>query len=173
LAQKFVDHSITVKKPKYLRFDGKPVPQIYDDVDTIKFENGFSELFHGERICLVSTGYMTYKALNVAKKLADNNIFVGVIDIYILKPFNEDLFFKKIKNYTQLITLEEAFINKGGLDGLISSILNKKNSGIRLKRMGFEDAYVFDIGSREYLHKLNNLDEESINKIVIDLMEEN
>ena len=29
LAQKFVDYSIKVKKPKYLRFDGKPLPQIY------------------------------------------------------------------------------------------------------------------------------------------------
>ena len=173
LAQKFVDYSITVKKPKYLRFDGKPLPQIYDNVDLIKFENGFSELFHGEKICLVSTGYMTHKAINVAKKMADNHIFVGVIDIYMLKPFNEELFFETIKKYTQIITLEEAFINKGGLDGLISTILNEKNSNILLKRLGFKDAYVFDIGSREYLHKLNNLDEESINKIVIDLMEEN
>jgi transketolase len=166
LAQKFVDYSIAVKKPKYLRFDGKPVLRIYENLNAIKFENGFSELFHGEKICMVTTGYMTHKAMNVAKKLANNNIFVGVIDIYILKPFNEELFFEKIKKYSTVITLEEAFINKGGLDGLISKILSNKNSTIRLKGMGFEDAYVFDIGSREYLHKLNNLDEKSINKIV-------
>ncbi len=173
LAKKFVDYSIAVKKPKYLRFDGKPVSQIYKNADFIKFENGFSELFYGEQICLVSTGYMTHKAINVAKKLAENNISVGVIDIYILKPFNEELFFEKIKKYSKVITLEEAFINKGGLDGLISKIISDKNSDIHLKRMGFEDAYVFDIGSREYLHKLHNLDEESINKIVIKLLEEN
>ena len=173
LAQNFVDYSINVKKPKYLRFDGKPVPQIYENVDAIKFENGFSELLQGHKICLVTTGYMTNKALNVAKKLADHNISIGVIDIYILKPFNDDLFYETIKKYTQIITLEEAFINKGGLDALISKILDNKNSGIRLKRMGFEDVYMFDIGSREYLHKLNNLDEESINKIIKKLMEEN
>ena len=173
LAQRFVDYSINVKKPKYLRFDGKPIPRIYGNMDTIKFENGFSELFQGEKICLVTTGYMTHKAINVVKKLADRNIPIGLIDVYLLKPFNEELFYEIIKNYTHVITLEEAFINKGGLDGLISKILNNKNSGIRLKRMGFEDAYVFDIGSREYLHKLNNLDEESINKIVKDLIGEN
>ncbi len=173
LAQKFVDYSINVKKPKYLRFDGKPIPRIYENADMIKFENGFSELFHGERICLVTTGYMTHKAINVVKKLAEKNILIGEIDVYLIKPFNEDLFFETIKNYSHVITIEEAFINKGGLDGLISMILNKKNSDIRLKRMGFEDAYMFDIGSREYLHKLNNLDEESINKIVKDLIREN
>jgi hypothetical protein len=31
-----------------------------------------------------------------------------------------------------------------------------------MERIGFEDAYVFDMGSREHLHKLNHLDEESI-----------
>jgi transketolase len=173
LAQKFLDYSINVKKPKYLRFDGKPIPQIYENADVIKFEDGFSELFHGKKICLVTTGYMTNKAIHIAKKLADNNISIGVIDVYLLKPFNEELFFEKIKKYTQVITLEEAFINKGGLDSLISKILDSKNSGIRLKRMGFEDAYVFDIGSREYLHKLNNLDEEGITNIVTDLIGKN
>jgi len=173
LAQKFVDYSINVKKPKYLRFDGKPIPRIYENADAITFEDGFSEIFQGEKICLVTTGYMTNKAMHIAKKLADNNILIGIIDVYLLKPFNEELFSEKIENYTQVITLEEAFINKGGLDGLISKILDSKNSDIRLKRMGFEDAYVFDIGSREYLHTLNNLDEVSITKNVTGLIAKN
>jgi transketolase len=173
LAQKFVDYSINVKKPKYLRFDGKPIPRIYENADAITFEDGFTEIFQGEKICLVTTGYMTNKAMHIAKKLADNNILIGIIDVYLLKPFNEELFSEKIENYTQVITLEEAFINKGGLDGLISKILDSKNSDIRLKRMGFEDAYVFDIGSREYLHTLNNLDEVSITKNVTGLIAKN
>ena len=173
LAQKFVDYSINVKKPKYLRFDGKPIPRIYENIDIIKFEDGFSELFRGEKICLITTGYMTHKATNVVKTFAENNILIGLIDVYLIKPFNEVLFFETIKKYSHVITIEEAFINKGGLDGLISKILDNKSSNIRLKRMGFEDAYVFDIGSREYLHKLNNLDEESINNNIKESMEEN
>lgn len=170
LAQKFVDYSINVKKPKYLRFDGKPIPRIYENAGAIKFEDGFSELFHGEKICLVTTGYMTNKAIDIAKKLADNNIFIGLIDIYLLKPLNEELLYEKIKNYTQVITLEEAFINKGGLDALVSKILDNNNSVIQLYRMGFEDAYVFEAGDREYLHALNNLDKESITNIIKNLI---
>ena len=60
------------------------------------------------------------------------------------------------------MTLEEAFINKGGLDSLIAGILSTKKSNIILKRMGFLDKYVFDIGGRDYLHKLNGLDAEHI-----------
>lgn len=170
VAQKFFNYSINVKKTKYLRFDGKPIPKIYKNDVEINFENGFSELLHGEEICLVATGYMTNKALQIAKTLAKKNISIGLIDVYLLRPFNEELFFEKIKKYTHVITLEEAFIDKGGLDGLVSKILDGKNSGIQLKRMGFDDAYVFDIGSREYLHTLNNLDVTSIMKIVTDIL---
>ena len=162
LAQRFVDYSINIKKPKYLRFDGKPVPQIYGNGDTVSFESGFCELKCGDKICVVSTGYMTHKALNVEKRMSDEQISIGVIDAFLLKPFDEKLFYDSIKKYDKVVTLEEGFINKGGLDSLVSKILDTYNSDIRLVRMGFDDAYLFDIGSRDYLHKLKKLDEDSI-----------
>lgn len=173
LAQKFVDYSIRVKKPKYIRFDGKPLAQIYENIDDVTLENGFCEIKKGSEICLVSTGYMTHRAVNVANMLAEDYIDVGVIDAFLLKPMNEDEFFETVKRYKCVITLEEAFINKGGLDSLVSCVMDSKNSNIKLKRMGFKDAYVFEIGSRDYLHKLNNLDEESIIKIIKEILKEN
>jgi len=164
LAQKFVDYSIKVKKPKYIRFDGKPLVQIYENIDDVELEKGFIEIRKGEDVCMVSTGYMTHKALKVAEILAEKNITVGVIDIFLIKPFEENLFFESIKGYKNIITLEEGFINKGGMDSLISSILENNKSKILLKRMGFGDSYTFEIGTRDYLHKLNNIDEESIIK---------
>jgi len=162
LAKKFVDYSLKVKKPKYLRFDGKPLPSIYSDSENIKIENQFSELRKGDKLCLISTGFMTHKALGVCDKLKQENINIGVIDIFMLKPLNADLLFNALKNYQYLITIEEGFVNKGGLGSIVSEVLTNRNTQIRLKSMGFSDAYVFEIGSRDYLHKLNNLDEESI-----------
>lgn len=172
LARKFLNYSIAIKKPKYLRLDGKPLPRIYEDNDikNVELENGFYELLKGKKVCLVATGYMTHKAVSAAKKLLQNNINIGVIDVFLIRPFNENLFFKSITKYKYVITIEEAFVNKGGLDSLISSVLDKKNSSIRQKRMGFKDAYTFDIGNREYLHKLNGLDEKSIIKTVKNLL---
>lgn len=169
LAQKFVDYSIRVKKPKYIRFDGKPLPQIYKDIDSTTLERGFKELKKGKDICIISTGYMTHTAIKVIDILKDNKI--GIVDIFLLKPLDIDLFFESIKGYRYIITIEEAFIKKGGLDSIISYILDKKNSAIKLIRMGFEDKYVFDTGSRNHLHKLNKLDEDSIIRI-IDAIEE-
>ncbi len=173
LAQKFVDYSIKVKKPKYIRFDGKPLAQIYENIDDVTLENGFCEIKKGSEICLVSTGYMTHRAVNVVNMLAEVDIDVGVIDAFLLKPMNENEFFETVKRYKCVITIEEAFINKGGLDSLVSGVLDGKNSNIKFKRMGFKDAYVFDIGSRDYLHKINNLDEESIIKIIKEILKEN
>lgn len=162
LAEKFVDYSIGNKKPKYIRFDGKPLPNIYSDTDNVNLNDGFFELVKGDDVCLVSTGYMTHTALKVAEKLNREGIHIGVIDVFIIKPMNETLFFDSLVEYKYILTLEEAFINKGGMDSFVIGILNRKASDTKIKSKGFKDSYVFDVGSRDYLHKLNNLDEDSI-----------
>ncbi len=166
LSEGFVDFSINIRKPKYIRLDGKPLPQIYNNVKRFNLENGFYELEKGKEICIASTGYMTHKALKVAKELRKNKINIGVIDVFLLKPVNEDLLFDSLKKYKFIVTIEEAFINKGGLDSLILHILKNKNSGIKLKNLGFKDEYVFKSGNRDYLYKLHGFDDENIIKII-------
>lgn len=166
LVDQFVDFSIKVRKPKYIRLDSKPLPQIYKQGQKINLETGFYELVEGEEVCIVSTGYMTHKALKVAKKLYKKKLNIGVIDIFFLKSVNSDLFYKTLEKYECVITLEEGFIDKGGLDSLILNLLNSKNSKLKLKKIGFKDKYVFEVGSREHLHKLHRLDEESIACVV-------
>lgn len=167
LAADFVEYSINVKKPKYIRLDGKILPSIYQDNKEISLEKGFCQLARGENICLVSTGVMTHTALEVTKNLkkAGNNI--GVIDVFILKPVNEDLLYASLKSYKYIITLEEALINNGGLDSLISNIILSRMDNIKIYKYGIKDKFVFDIGSREYLHKLNGIDMDSIIRQII------
>jgi transketolase len=172
LVQSFIDYSMKIKKPKYIRLDGKPLPQIYNDIKDFNFEKGFSILRNGRKVCLISTGYMTHKALKVADILRKEDMYIGVIDVFMLRPFNDKLFFDTISNYKYAITLEEGFINKAGLDCLVSNILTDRKSNIVLKRLGFQDNFVFDIGSREYLHKKHNLDVESIVKDIIHILKE-
>lgn len=161
-AERFVDYSIKTNSPKYLRFDSKPLPLIYNNVGDLNLENGFCELKKGEKICLVSTGFMTHRALKAVETIPG----VGLVDVFLLKPAGEKMLFEAIKKYDYIITLEEGFINNGGLDGLISKILRDNQSDIKLKNLGFDDKYVFELGGREHLHKLNNLDEEAIIKII-------
>jgi len=162
LVEKFVDFSISNKMPKYLRFDSKPLPNIYDQITDAVLKRGFYELKKGKKICLVSTGFMTHRALNVAEKING----LGLIDIFILKPIDEKLLFQHLKKYKYIITLEEGFINNGGLDSLILRIINENKSNIHLKSLGFKDKHIFNLGEREHLHKINKLGEADIIKII-------
>lgn len=158
LAELFIDYSINTKMPKYLRFDGKPMPAIYKGMEDIEIKKGFYEIVRGKKVCLVSTGYMTHRAINAANKLKGT----GVVDVFMLKPVDSGLLYNTLKKYEVIITLEEALINGGGLDSLISKLLHDNQSDIKLTSLGFNDKYVFDLGDRNHLHKINSLDEESI-----------
>lgn len=166
--EQFIDYSIRVKTSKYIRLDGKPLPRIYDENTNFKWEKGFSELIKGDNVCIISTGYMTHMSLKAIKKLQVNKKHIGLIDVFLLKPINEDSLFNTIKKYKYVITIEEAFINKGGLDTIILGILKDKNSNIKLKRLGFKDEYLFKFGSREFLYGQNNFDEKNIVKTILD-----
>lgn len=170
LAQHFLEHSIQEKVPKYLRFDGKPLPQIYRTIENSEIKKGFCDLVKGSDVCLVSTGFMTHRALNVAEELKKNKIDAGVIDVFMLKPLDEVALFESLKKYTSIVTIEEGFINRGGLDSLIIDILIDNNSKARVKRIGFKDKYVFDIGNREHLHKLTGLNETGILKTTQEIL---
>jgi transketolase len=173
LCGKFVDYSLANIGPKYMRLDGKALPLIYDKVEDLKLEDGFYELIEGSEVCIVSTGYMTQKALRVAEALAAEGLKVGVIDVFLLKGLDEEFFARRLKRYSRFVTLEEGFINKGGLDSLVSLALENSGADIRIKRMGFGDAYVFEMGDREELHAMNGLGDEGIRDAIYSLIEKN
>lgn len=170
MAEKFIDFSLNINKPKYIRLDGKAQPSIYSNREEIIIEKGFYELNEGKDVCIISTGYMTHKALKVMKKLKDKNVNAGLIDIFLLKAPDEKELTKAISKYKYIFTMEEGFIEKGGLDSLISNILRKNKSLAELNAFGFGDSYVFEVGNREYLHKINNLDEENIIETIKKIM---
>ena len=161
-AKKFVSFSINTKSPKYIRLDGKPLPRIYDEEKDFDWEKGFCELVKGDDVCIVSTGYMTHKALGIVKEFEEQKKEVGVVDVFQLKPIDEELFFNILSKYRCVITVEEAFINKGGLDSLVSGILSHRKADIELKSFGFGDKYIFKPGSRDYLSELSNFGKKDI-----------
>lgn len=161
-AERFIDYSRRVQTPKYMRLDGKLQLPVHGDGQSLKFEIGFSELRGGSGVCLVSTGYMTHKALRVADSLLSQGLRVGVIDMFMLKPLCEPRLAKALGGYAQIVTLEEAFLRKGSLDTIISDVLRNSRSSAKLIRCGFPDQYLFEVGNREHLHKLNGLDEDTI-----------
>jgi transketolase len=163
-SQSLVDYSLNVKGPKYIRLDSVPLKQIYQRVSDIHIEKGFNELLKGDNVCIISTGYMTHKAILVAEKLSKENISVGLIDIFLLRGFDEKSLEKALMPYSNLVTIEEGFVNKGGLDSIMNSFIREFNMSIKLENFGINDNYSFHIGSRDSMHKINNMSVENIIK---------
>ena len=151
LVEKLVDHSVAVKKPKYFRFDGKPLPPLAAEVDDQTIKQGFRVLKKGQDLCLVATGYLTHQALAAAAKLAGAGREIGVIDLFMFRPFDRAALRQSLRGYKNIITIEEAFIGKGGLDSLIAGVLREDKGGTHLDSIGFDDEYVFEVGDRASL----------------------
>ncbi|MBF0459212.1 MAG: transketolase [Nitrospirae bacterium] len=163
LCDKYVDYSIENKHPKYLRFDGKPQPQIYDNSVEPDIKKGFYELIKADTVCVVSTGYITHTALAAIKSTSTGT---GLIDMFFLRRFDEHALISALSNYETIITIEEGFIGKAGLDCVISNLLEKAVPECRLIRMGFKDNYEFELGGRDYLHEINGLSQAALIKTI-------
>jgi transketolase len=158
LAQRLADYCVDKKVPKYLRFDSKPVPRIYRDHGP-DVEAGFCELINGRDACIVSTGYMTHVALRAAARLGGR---VGVIDVFGLTPADERPLLESLEGYRSVVTAEEGFINRGGLDSYVSRIVMDNGSQTKVTSLGVDDRYLFELGGRERLHRICGIDEDGI-----------
>ena len=158
VAAQLVDHTRTTSGPKYIRFDGKALQSLYPDPAAIDLRRGFTSLVGGKDVCLVSTGFMTHRAM----KIAEARPGVAVIDLYSLKPCDEEALASELSSYDRVITMEEAFINNGGLDSLVAKVIREHDLPCRLHPVGFNDRYVFDLGSRDWLHAINDMDEQAV-----------
>jgi len=166
MAEKFTDYSLAVKKPKYIRLDGKAIRRIYPEQTEFDWEKGFFVLKEGHETCIISTGYMTHKALRVAQAAADKKKTVGVIDLFMLKTFDRESIAAKLKTYKRLITIEEGFKNKGGLDSLVLQIVNEHNISAEVKNFGFDDKYNFICQKREALYAQNSFADNDVSAMI-------
>ena len=146
--------------PMYVRFDREAFPPIYDERDS-EFSEGLTVLKDGRDLFIIATGIMVHQAFSVVEELARNSIDAGVIDLYRIKPLNEELLLSTIKKTNCIVTMEENFLN-GGIGSIIASLIADRGKNIKLKRFGIPEHYFSQGGGREVLHRLAGLDVASI-----------
>lgn len=146
------DRCASTKGPKYLRFDAQVLPVIYEtgapDLDV-----GFHVHRRGERVCLVATGYMLHTALKVAGELSAAGHSVGVIDLFDISNFAADQLQAVLSSYTGIVTLEEGFRGRGGVDAMMFEFIARRGLTARMLNIGVEGGYRFELGSRAELHE--------------------
>ncbi len=154
------DRCVSTIGPKYLRFDAQVLPVLYEvspDLDV-----GFHVHCSGQNICLVATGYMLHTALKVADSLASDGYSVGVIDLFDISNFAADRLQVVLLSYVGIITLEEGFRGRGGVDAMLFEFIARRGLALRMLNIGVEGAYRFELGSRAELHEQVGIGPESV-----------
>jgi len=146
--------------PKYFRIEKGVCNRIYNH--DFNVQEG-AHLLKGppQNTLILSTGYMTHVAVGAANRLEG----VSVIDIYRLKPLNENKILKLLQNAENIITLEENTYS-GGVGEKIGFLLAKHHLHKKFLPIAVRDQHCFYYGTRQKLHKKYSLDEASVvNKI--------
>jgi len=147
-----LDTCLNNQGPKYLRLDAQVLPVLYKSTRDVTHQ-GFSVHKKGDRLALVATGYALHTALEVASNLEQEGVELGVIDIVDLSNFSRSAFLDAIDGYSTLVSLEEGFKGRGGLDSMLFDFLSNESQRPRLVNLGVEGGYRFELGSRLELHE--------------------
>jgi len=156
--------------PKYVRFDREVFPSLYNEQED--FSNGLSILKDGRDLTIVATGIMVHQAFKVADELTKHSIDAGIIDLYRIKPLNEELLMNTVEKSGRILTIEESFTSSG-IGSIISNLVTERGVDLKLKRIGTPDQYFPSGRSREKLHRLCGLDVVSVTKTTLEWLGEN
>jgi transketolase len=146
------DRCIEEVGPKYLRLDAQVLPVIYKSGPP-NLDIGFHVHRKGLNICLMATGYMMQTALKVADSLVKSGIDVGVVDLFNISKFDDQAMCSLLKTYKGLVTMEEGFRGRGGMDSMMFEFIARQHLDLPLLNLGVEGSYRFELGSREELHE--------------------
>ena len=150
--------------PVYVRIDKGKLPLLYDS--NKDFSDGLALLRKGGDLTIIATGVMVHQAFKVADELAKHSIDAGIIDVYRIKPINDELLLASIEQSNRIVTLEEHSII-GGIGNAISDILVDRGKGLPMKRIAIPDRNCVGYGDREWMHSFYGLDVNSITKTIV------
>ncbi len=154
------DRCVSTNGLKYLRLDAQVLPVLYE-AGAPNLNVGFHIHRRGEGVYLVATGYMLHTALKVAENLAAAGCPVGVIDLFDITNFATDQLQAVLSSCTGIVTLEEGFRGRGGVDAMLFEFIARRNMAARMLNIGVESAYRFELGSRAELHEQVGIGPES------------
>jgi transketolase len=140
--------------PKYLRLDAQVLPVLYE-TSRPDLARGFNLHRAGSRVMLVATGYMMHTALKIAAQLDASGApgACGVIDLFDLSRFDGDALEQALAPYAGVVTLEEGFRGRGGLDAMMFDFMARRGLRARMLNVGVQGDYRFELGTRSELHE--------------------
>ena len=140
------------KGPVYMRLLRGNVPLVLDEYD-YRFELGKAKLLRdGDEVLVISSGFMTMRALEVAESLRADNIGVAVLHCPTIKPLDEAAIVESVRYKHRLVVVAENHSVVGGLgEAVASALLRHRVQPAGFQLAGLPDAFL-DAGALPTLH---------------------
>lgn len=152
--------------PVYMRLLRGNVPLVLDEYD-YSFEMGKAKrLVDGDEVLIISSGFMTMRALEVAKALQTDKIGVAVLHCPTIKPLDEVTILAEVLRKPRLVVVAENHSVVGGLgEAVASSLLQNSVTPAKFRLAGLPDAYL-DAGALPTLHDRYGISTEALSRRV-------
>ena len=158
--------ALKYKGPVYMRTGRSPVPRIHKE--EYGFKPGKLDVLkeNGGEIAIFGMGITVHRALNVADRLEERGIEVGVVNVPTLKPVDLEEFYPVLKGKKLIFTVEDHNII-GGLGSLMSEVITELGLNTRLVKIGIKDKFGKS-GDPKELAELFEIGEQSIERIILE-----
>ena len=143
----------------YIRTTRKDILPVYEPGSTFELGKG-NVLCEGGDVLMIAAGTVLEDALGAAKALAESGVSVEVVDMFTLKPLDEELVLREAAGKRLVVTVENHSIT-GGLGSAVAELLAARPVHAPLLRVGVREQFG-QVGSLKYLKRAYGLDAESI-----------
>src|SRR5690349_7498206 len=150
--------------PVYMRLLRGNVPLVLDEYG-YKFELGKAKLIRdGADALVISTGLMTMRALEAAKKLEADRVNVAVLHVPTIKPLDEETILREARRSGRMVIVAENHTVIGGLGEAVAGVLLR--AGVMpasFRQVGLPDEFL-DAGALPTLHDRYGISTETMAK---------
>lgn len=137
--------------PVYMRLPRGQVPVVLDEYN-YTFELGKAKLLRdGKDALIISSGFMTMRALETVEKLHSDNVNVGVLHVPTIKPLDEETIVREAGRGGRLVIVAENHSTIGGLGEAVAGVLLRAGVTPPFRQIALPDAFL-DAGALPTLH---------------------
>jgi transketolase len=139
------------KGPVYMRLLRGNVPLVLDQYD-YRFELGKAKLLReGKDALIISSGFMTMRALEAAISLESDGVDVAVLHSPTIKPLDEEVILKEASRDSRLVIVAENHSMIGGLGEAVAGLLLRSGVAPPFRQIALPDEFL-DAGALPTLH---------------------
>jgi len=137
--------------PVYMRLPRGQVPVVLDEYN-YTFELGKAKLLRdGKDALIISSGFMTMRALETVEKLRSDSVDVGVLHVPTIKPLDEETIVREAGRSGRLVIVAENHSIVGGLGEAVAGVLLRAGVTPPFRQIALPDAFL-DAGALPTLH---------------------